>query len=129
MRKLSACFILSLFVVQTFYNLGVTVYWLTNHAYIAQVLCENRNQPAKHCDGKCYLRKKLAAAHQDTAPAGQSAPKSSKKGLEISEFLLESGALVIRPATFQASLIPTIPGCSVIGHAERIFRPPAVSLA
>lgn len=129
MRRLSAYFIVSLFIVQVFYSLGVTVYWLANHDYIARVLCENRDKPGKHCDGKCYLRKKLAAAQQDSTPAGQSAPKSSKKSIEISEFLLETGWAGLQPASFQQKLIPTIPGCCAIEPAARIFHPPALSLA
>lgn len=31
---------------------------------ISQTLCENRDQPAKHCNGKCYLKKQLAKEEQ-----------------------------------------------------------------
>jgi hypothetical protein len=30
-----------------------------NQANISKTLCENRNQPKKHCDGKCYLKKQM----------------------------------------------------------------------
>lgn len=33
--------------------------FLMNQAKIAKTLCENRNQPKKHCDGKCYLKKQM----------------------------------------------------------------------
>lgn len=29
--------------------------------YIVANLCENRNRPELHCDGKCYLAKRIAA--------------------------------------------------------------------
>ncbi|MBO9614262.1 MAG: hypothetical protein J7619_16275 [Dyadobacter sp.] len=29
--------------------------------YIVANLCENRNRPQMHCDGKCYLAKRIAA--------------------------------------------------------------------
>ena len=30
-----------------------------NKKYIASTLCENRNRPQMHCNGKCHLRKEL----------------------------------------------------------------------
>ncbi len=33
--------------------------FLVNQANITKTLCENRNQPKKHCDGKCYLKKQM----------------------------------------------------------------------
>jgi len=35
-----------------------------NQKYIASVLCENRNRPEMHCNGKCYLMKKLKQAEE-----------------------------------------------------------------
>lgn len=40
---------------------GTIMYYNANKAYIARVLCENRDKPQLHCDGKCYLAKKLKA--------------------------------------------------------------------
>ena len=36
-------------------------YYQLNKEYIARVLCENRDKPQLHCDGKCYLAKRLKA--------------------------------------------------------------------
>ncbi|MCW3463315.1 hypothetical protein [Chitinophaga nivalis] len=30
-----------------------------NQSFIARVLCENRDKPEKHCNGKCQLKKEL----------------------------------------------------------------------
>ena len=40
---------------------GTIAYYQLNKEYIAKNLCENRNRPELHCDGKCYLAKKLKA--------------------------------------------------------------------
>ena len=40
---------------------GTVVYYQANKEYIARVLCVNRTRPELHCDGKCYLAKKLKA--------------------------------------------------------------------
>ena len=35
-----------------------------NKNYIASELCENRDKPMMHCNGKCYLMKKLKQAEE-----------------------------------------------------------------
>lgn len=35
-----------------------------NRDYIASKLCENRNKPWMHCNGRCYLAKKLKQAEE-----------------------------------------------------------------
>lgn len=40
---------------------GTIAYYHLNRDYIARVLCQNRDKPQLHCDGKCYLAKKLKA--------------------------------------------------------------------
>jgi len=36
-----------------------------NKDYIATTLCVNRDKPQLHCNGKCYLMKKLKAAEEN----------------------------------------------------------------
>ena len=40
---------------------GIVAHYQLNKEYIARVLCENRNRPELHCDGKCYLARRLKA--------------------------------------------------------------------
>jgi len=35
-----------------------------NFSYVASVLCENRDKPEMHCNGKCHLRKQLEKDQQ-----------------------------------------------------------------
>jgi len=35
-----------------------------NQKYIAKELCENKDKPQMHCNGKCYLMKKLKQAQE-----------------------------------------------------------------
>lgn len=57
---------------------GTIMYYNANKAYIARVLCENRDKPQLHCDGKCYLAKKLKAQQdrqdKETTRRVQNAP-------------------------------------------------------
>ncbi|CAN5487707.1 hypothetical protein BH09BAC4_BH09BAC4_24670 [soil metagenome] len=40
---------------------GTIAYYHVNKDYIARVLCQNRDKPMLHCDGQCYLAKRLKA--------------------------------------------------------------------
>lgn len=40
---------------------GIIAHYQLNKEYIARVLCENRDKPQLHCDGHCYLAKRLKA--------------------------------------------------------------------
>ncbi|EDM37837.1 hypothetical protein PBAL39_15469 [Pedobacter sp. BAL39] len=50
-----------------------------NQQYIAAALCENRDKPEMHCDGKCYLMKKLKEAEDKEKKQEQA---SQKKGAQ-----------------------------------------------
>ncbi|QKZ15779.1 hypothetical protein HU175_16280 [Spirosoma sp. KUDC1026] len=40
---------------------GTIAYYQLNRDYIARVLCENRDRPELHCNGQCFLAKRLKA--------------------------------------------------------------------
>ncbi|MFI5135845.1 MAG: hypothetical protein ACHQD9_08335, partial [Chitinophagales bacterium] len=69
---------ISFLIIETQYNL--------NHTYIASVLCENRDKPQLHCDGKCYLKKEMT--HQQDQQSNSQ--KTSQQLLTLSLFWEES---------------------------------------
>ncbi|WP_325532624.1 hypothetical protein [Chitinophaga sp.] len=46
-------------LLQSFSRGLIVMQFRARQSYIAKELCENRNKPAMHCNGKCYLKKKL----------------------------------------------------------------------
>ncbi|HEA19780.1 hypothetical protein LCGC14_1330640 [marine sediment metagenome] len=52
--------------------------YVMNYDYIVNVLCENKDRPAMHCDGKCYLAKQLAKESErgDKNPFGENRSKT-----------------------------------------------------
>jgi hypothetical protein len=50
-----------LLLTQTFSKWLMVAEYNINKEYIAKNLCENRNKPALHCNGKCQLMKKMSA--------------------------------------------------------------------
>jgi hypothetical protein len=50
-------------------------YWVfigfsLNQRYISTVICENKSRPEMHCNGKCYLMKKLKQAEENENRGG-----------------------------------------------------------
>lgn len=92
-----------------------------NRDYISQVLCVNRAKPKLHCNGKCYLAKKLKESEkQQKTPAGGVHGK-------FEYFFQSMYSLAVPPFSLQA--IRTIPtpyqnAYSLI-TASGIFHPPS----
>ena len=55
-------------LLQTFSQVVIVAQYYANKDYIAKNLCENKNKPKLHCDGKCCLKKKLAKEGKEHAP-------------------------------------------------------------
>ena len=56
------------------------VEYIVNYDYISKVLCVNKAKPQMHCNGKCHLMKKLAAASENEKPA--SSDKKSQQSAQ-----------------------------------------------
>ncbi len=99
-------------------------YWL-NRSYVAQNLCENKNKPALHCDGKCYLSKQIKkdASNDATAPGGK------REREETSVFLpaFYSSGIV----AYAAETRPHIVFCEDVlpKHTPLLLRPPGLFTA
>ncbi len=59
MKQVLAISLLLCMCFQCVLKLGIVAWYQANKTYVATVLCENKNQPQKKCNGKCYLRKQL----------------------------------------------------------------------
>ncbi|MBK7149618.1 MAG: hypothetical protein IPH78_12575 [Bacteroidetes bacterium] len=64
MKNILALFLAFSFFAQSFVPVGMVAYYHINKRYIAQQLCENRNNPASNCQGHCYLSKQLKKAEE-----------------------------------------------------------------
>ena len=80
LKPISILLLLSLLAVNAS-SLLVFIGFEANQTYIAKELCENKDKPEMHCNGKCYLMKKLRQAqdkeqkqeHQTQKPQVQEA--------------------------------------------------------
>jgi hypothetical protein len=98
----------------------VSVAFELNRGYIAVNLCENRDQPLLHCDGQCYLAKKLKEADEQQK---QSEKESQKGPYHLAAFMTEkivlttpSGTAETIQATERSFVLPI--------RAHSVFHPP-----
>lgn len=63
-RRLSAYLLIVALVAANFSRLFIYAGFELNRNYIATKLCENRNKPWLHCNGKCYFLKKIRQAQE-----------------------------------------------------------------
>ncbi|HZW66162.1 MAG TPA: hypothetical protein VFF23_10765 [Hanamia sp.] len=59
MKVFSTIFLLTTIFIQTFSTYFIKAEFYLNQTYIAETLCVNRDKPMMHCNGKCYLSKKI----------------------------------------------------------------------
>lgn len=126
MRRISAAILVLIISAQAFYNAGVLAYWCVNHAYIAKVLCENRDKPMLHCDGKCYLRKKLAAQQQSPVNPAQKSV-SLEKGIELADLPATTFPTFIPPQITERGAILATPDFYRCLLTRPIFHPPGLA--
>lgn len=125
MSRFTALLLAGIIFCQAFHNAGVLGYWLVNRAYITSAFCENRDKPQLHCDGKCYLRKRLAD-EGDPAPVGTHTIPVLKKGSGLSECLIPMAALFSVPVIADiARNLPSINCRSIAGFPDIVFHPPS----
>ncbi|MFD2520619.1 hypothetical protein [Emticicia soli] len=93
-----------------------------NKDYIIKNYCVNKNRPQLHCDGKCYLAKKLKAAEErDTH---QSKVSAFKQLLELyhsfQNFYISQIATVISTLTFNFAYLSNY----FLSPITSILKPP-----
>ncbi|QMW03249.1 hypothetical protein [Spirosoma foliorum] len=104
---------------------GTIAYYHANKDYIARVLCENRDKPEMHCDGKCYLAKKLKAQEdrqdKETATRLENVPVITLFCSDLSTFLIVPQT--IRLVTTQ---LPLYVASAYRAPLSAVFQPPQI---
>ena len=105
---------------------GTIAYYQANRDYIARVLCENRDKPDLHCDGKCYLAKKLKAQQdkqdKETTDRVQNTPSLSLFCNDLTTFgFAASPESISNTAAFSYLIAP------YFAPLSPVFQPPGIS--
>lgn len=124
-KKLVALILILLLSFQTFYSAGLTLWFYANRALIASKHCVNKSRPAMHCNGKCYLSKRLKAAEEKES---QQAPFSIKQWVETAPFTvnhLDLALGILHPEIIVSN--PVMKYFHPINSGPSVFHPPSRS--
>lgn len=124
-RRAIATFLLCSLIFSNFSRLFIYSAFELNQNYIAENLCENRDKPEKHCNGKCYLSKKIKQAEEKEKKQEQ---EIQKKGIQ-EHFIPQTLNLT---AVFSFELDAVKPAEMVLPLSQRsneILHPPPASLS
>ena len=92
-----------------------------NRNYIATTLCENRDKPWLHCNGKCYFMKKIKQAQEKE----KNEERQSQKNLFQDAFFTQTTAVKFYSQVLQTMQVPDhCPGLPII--VLPIYQPPRV---
>lgn len=92
-----------------------------NQKYIAANLCENRNKPWLHCDGKCFFMKKIKQAEEkEKSDENQSQKDHIQESFfeRSSNFKFHTQLLQLISTPYHAPVLPLL--------IKTIFRPPQI---
>jgi hypothetical protein len=122
-KKIIAIILLLSFSAQAFSQIIVRLDFYINQSYIASNLCENRSKPMLHCNGRCFLAKKLRQEKKDQQ---NSERKQQEKSQVISSRSYFTTALYTILSTH--SDYPARPCNKTADRSFAVFHPPAPEL-
>lgn len=116
---------LFVFTVFTANFSGLLVYvgFQLNQEYITTKLCENRDKPWMHCNGKCYLMKKVQEAEKNE---NNRTAKNNLNNLQI-PFFQNNNTPGFQQAILSADHKSSFPNYTYLyssHYINSIFRPP-----
>lgn len=92
-----------------------------NQKYIAEQLCVNKDKPEMHCNGKCYLAKKIKQAEEKEKSLEQQSQKN-----RFQEALITSKLKIYYPLIAITNRIIIERSSDLPKHSSSIFHPPKV---
>ncbi len=118
-RRVISLFLLIAVLSANFSRLYVYASFGLNQKYIAANLCENRGKPWLHCNGKCYLMKKVKQAEEKE----KNDERQTQKSLFQESFFVASAEIKFHAALLQVILTPYHSNFQT-PNIGAIFRPP-----
>jgi hypothetical protein len=92
-----------------------------NKNYIVTKLCENRDKPWMHCNGKCYFMKKLKQAQDND----RNSERQAQRNLFQEAFIAACDPIKFQSTLLQVISTPYTPG-DLKQFNGTLFRPPRI---
>lgn len=80
MRKAFSILLITALLLPNLTKLGILIDFTINQDFIATVLCINKDEPIKTCNGKCFLSEQLKKAEEQEE---KQTPTNNSERLEI----------------------------------------------
>ncbi len=121
-RRLLAYLLIVALVASNFSHLFLYAGFKLNRNYIASKLCENRDKPWMHCNGKCYFMKKIKQAQEKE----RNDERQSQKNLFQDAFFPAAADVKFHVVLLRIMFIPGN-GPKLPKTNTSIFRPPQIA--
>lgn len=124
MKKVLAIYLLLTLLFQGVAHYSVIALYELRKDYIVRNLCENRDNPALNCCGKCYLKKQLKKVDERNDDTKQTSFKIEKQ--EAVAYILPAQGILQLPVTGYQEKVYTPGQQDMNGYHPvlSIFRPP-----
>jgi hypothetical protein len=118
-RSFTAILLVITILASNFTRLFVYAGFELNQKYIATRLCVNRDKPMLHCNGKCYLAKKLKqAAEKEKSQERENQKSRFQEALPASEFSFAFASHVLVISRYAE------PVFALAERSSTIYQPP-----
>lgn len=122
MKRSIVVFFLFIFVLQCGMKGIITTVFFFQQATISKTLCENRDKPKMHCNGKCYLVKQLKKEEKKD----KGIQKVNKEIVEFFMILPTSYSYEIKYYPFKKEYSSISFERKYDSELDSLFRPPIV---
>lgn len=119
LRRLLAILLIFSFIAAHFQCFFVVAGFELNRKYIAQNLCENRNRPEMHCNGKCVLAKKMKDVEQK-----EQRDEQNNQRQRLQEVIDQNNLIVFFPAVLLRTFEPALHNFNPTPSTRLPFHPP-----
>lgn len=127
MHRLTAIFLVLIFLVSQLSTVWIIVDFKVHQEFIAEVLCINKDEPTVLCSGKCYLNEELKKAEEKQQ---QDLPNTSREKLATVLHIQELGRSLFGTIDTYQEQSP-FGACSELSpsaYIRDIFHPPQPTL-
>lgn len=125
LQRCTAFLLLLAFGAMSFNQAVIEINFYLNRESIAKTLCENRDKPMMHCNGRCQLCKRLAK--QDNQDKDNPERKAENRNELL--FCQIARPLPGPPSIYLiSSLYPAMTSGEPVDRASAIFHPPGAEV-
>jgi hypothetical protein len=121
MLRAGAILLILIVLLQTAGKWIVMADYALNNKFIATVLCENKNKPVMHCNGRCHLRKQL---QKEDSGGEKGSPGNSQQKFQEVFFETYTNIQVQHPSQLPVRPVARQPFLYTYSYIAPIFHPP-----